>query len=64
VSARPNLSCAQCGRPLPADPIELARWNEGELAAAEQDEVTAGMLLCPECVEEDRSGEYEEGEAG
>jgi hypothetical protein len=64
MSATPTLACAQCGRPLPADPAQLARWNQGALAAAEIDEVAAAMLLCPECVEDDRSGDYEEGEAG
>ena len=60
----PTLACAQCGRPLPADQGELARWKQSALAAAELDEVAAAMLLCPECVEDDRAGEYEEGEAG
>jgi hypothetical protein len=64
LSVTPTLACAQCGRPLPDDPGELARWKQGALAAAELDEVAAAMLLCPECVEDDRAGEYEEGEAG
>jgi hypothetical protein len=59
------LSCAQCGRALPADPIELARWKHGNLAAAgELDETSAALLLCPDCVEEDILGQYEQGEAG
>jgi hypothetical protein len=59
------LGCSQCGRELPADPGELQRWEQGSLAVAgELDDVTASMLLCPDCVEEDRVGEYEEGDAG
>jgi hypothetical protein len=50
---------------LPRDATELARWNHGELAASgELDEIAAGMLLCPDCAEDDLLGEYEEGEAG
>lgn len=60
-----TLACAQCGRSLPRDATELARWNHGELAASgELDEIAAGMLLCPDCAEDDQLGEYEEGEAG
>ena len=60
-----TTGCAQCGRPLPSDAAELARWKNSTLAAAgEIDETTAAMLLCPECAEDDRLGEYEEGEAG
>jgi hypothetical protein len=59
------LSCSQCGRPAPADHYELRKWKHGDLAVAgELDEATATMLLCPECVEEDLSGEYEAGEPG
>jgi hypothetical protein len=59
------IGCAQCGCPLPSNAAELARWKNGTLAAAgEIDETTAAMLLCPECAEEERLGEYEEGEAG
>jgi hypothetical protein len=59
------LSCSQCGRSAPADPAELSRWKHGELVVSDElDETTATMLLCPECDEEDRSGEYEAGEPG
>jgi hypothetical protein len=59
------LGCSQCGRELPADADELRRWEQGSLVlAGEVDDVTAAMLLCPDCAEEDRAGEYEEGEAG
>lgn len=60
-----TTGCAQCGRPLPSDAAELVRWSNGTLAAAgEIDETSAAMLLCPECAEDDRLGDYEEGEAG
>jgi hypothetical protein len=60
-----SLRCSQCGRPAPADREELRGWKHGELVVAgELDEVAATMLLCPECVEEDESGEYEAGEPG
>ncbi len=63
--AMSTLACAQCGRSLPSDAAELARWKYGTLAASgEIDETAAGMLLCPDCAEGDRLGEYEEGEAG
>ena len=60
-----TTGCAQCGRPLPSDAAALARWKNRALAgAAEMDETAAAMLLCPECAEDDRLGEYEEGESG
>jgi hypothetical protein len=60
-----SLCCSQCGRDAPANRDELRGWRNGELAVAgELDDVTATMLLCPECVEEDSSGEYEAGESG
>jgi hypothetical protein len=60
-----TIGCAQCGRPLPSDPAELARWKNSSLAAAgEIDETIAAMLVCPECAEDDQLGAYEEGEAG
>jgi hypothetical protein len=60
-----RFRCSQCGRAAPSDPGELRTWRHGDLAAAgDLDEGAASMLLCPECVEEDRSGEYEAGEPG
>jgi ribosomal protein S26 len=60
-----TTGCAQCGRELPNDAAALARWKNRSLTATgEFDETTAAMLLCPECAEDDRLGEYEEGEAG
>jgi hypothetical protein len=60
-----RFRCSQCGRAAPADPDELRTWRHGDLAVAgEPDEATVAMLLCPECVEDDLSGEYEAGEPG
>ena len=58
-----EIACSQCGRAAPVDdPDELARWRHGRLLlAGELDEMTATMLLCPECLEEERAGAYEEG---
>jgi len=54
--------CSQCGRPAPAEPAALSGWRQGELALEEElDEVTAGLLVCPDCDAEDREGEYEAG---
>jgi hypothetical protein len=40
-------------------------WKNAVLAlSGETDDTTAAMLLCPECADEERLGEYEEGEAG
>lgn len=48
-----QLKCAQCGHVLPDDAAEVARWRHGYLAlAGEIDEVSAGMLLCPDCAAE------------
>ncbi len=57
------LRCAQCGR-APLDSSELARWRAPELVVDDPPEaLAAGMLLCPDCVEDDRSGAYDLGEA-
>jgi len=54
--------CSRCGREAPRDPAEARRWRHGDLIeAGEVDEVTAGLLLCPDCLEEDREHAYEEG---
>lgn len=59
-----ELACAQCGRAVPAEHEELRGWRHGDLVlAGELDDVTATMLLCPDCVAEDRAGEYEAGGA-
>ena len=57
-----RLACAQCGRPLPHDDRELARWKHGYLAG-ELDEVSQGILLCPACAADDRFGEFDAGVA-
>jgi hypothetical protein len=60
-----TIGCAQCGCPLPSEAAELARWKNARLAASgEIDDAAAAMLLCPECADDDRLGDYEEGEAG
>jgi hypothetical protein len=60
-----SLRCSQCGRAAPTDNDQLRDWKHGELVfAGELDEMAAAMLLCPECVEEDRTEEYEAGEPG
>jgi hypothetical protein len=57
-----ELACAQCGRPLPHDDREIARWKHGFLAA-ELDEVSQGILLCPGCAADAAVGEYDAGVA-
>lgn len=62
---RVHVECAQCGQRAPGDLVELGTWRHGELAlAGELDEVTAAMVLCPDCDAEDRRGDYDPGEAG
>ena len=60
-----TLTCSQCGRPAPADHAELADWGAGKLLLAgelnELDELSAELLVCPDCVRGDRAGEYEAG---
>jgi hypothetical protein len=58
-----DFACAQCGRAVSAND-ELRSWKHGDLLLADElDDVTATMLLCPECVAEDRAGDYETGGA-
>jgi hypothetical protein len=65
VSIRVSVECAQCGREAPTDRVELAGWRQGELLLDEEiDEVTAALVLCPDCDAEDRRGEFEAGDAG
>jgi hypothetical protein len=55
--------CSQCGQPVPADPVELARWKGGELLlAGELEDFAVGLLICPDCVRAERAGNYEAGE--
>jgi len=57
-----TLTCSQCGRDAPEDAGELGRWRHGELVlSGEVDDVTAAMLLCPDCMTEDLERAYEEG---
>ena len=53
-------TCAHCGRATPYDGRELAAWEAGELALADQlDDVTAMMLVCPICRRELSDTDYE-----
>jgi hypothetical protein len=65
AALRVAAECAQCGREAPADPRKLLEWRHGELALeGELDDVTAAMVLCPDCDAEDLTGAYDQGEAG
>jgi len=56
--------CAQCGREVPEDAQELGRWRHGELVLeGELDDVTAGMVVCPECDAVDLR-DYDQGDPG
>lgn len=58
-----GVTCAQCGRE-PLDTGELALWRPHVLVdAGPSDELAAAMLLCPDCVDDDRRGTYDAGEA-
>jgi hypothetical protein len=60
-----SLHCSQCGRAAPTDPDELRTWTQGEFSVTgELDELTAAMVLCADCVQEDLSMEYDAGESG
>ncbi len=60
-----TVCCSQCGRAVPTERDDLRGWKHGDLVlSGELDDVSATMLLCPECVEEDRSGEFDTGEPG
>lgn len=63
TSAKPIVTCAQCGRELPTDSVERVRWRPSEIVTAgELDEMTAGALLCPDCASHDLLDEHELGE--
>ena len=65
AALRMAAECAQCGRAAPADPAELSAWRHGDLAAeGDLDDVTAGMVVCPDCDAQDLSGDFDQGEAG
>jgi hypothetical protein len=55
------LTCYQCGRELPADAAEAARWKDADLVRS--GELDEAMLVCPECRDEDREMTYDEGGA-
>jgi len=65
VSVRVIVECAQCGQEAPAEPAELETWRHADLVLSDElDDVTASLVLCPECDAEDRQGEFEAGEPG
>ncbi len=56
--------CAQCGREVPLEAEELARWRHGDLVlAGDLDDVTAGMVVCPDCDADDLR-DFDQGEPG
>jgi hypothetical protein len=58
-----GLRCAQCDRLAPIDPELLRLWRHSELMISPLDELIVKMLLCPACLEDDHSGDFE-SEAG
>jgi hypothetical protein len=57
------LACSRCGAPAPADADGLAAWEYGShVARGDVDDVTASMLVCPDCRDELHDEAYE-GEA-
>jgi len=64
-AVRVCVECAQCGRGAPPDGVEMLGWRGSALALdGDLDDVTAAMVLCPDCQAEDRRGDYDQGEAG
>jgi len=56
--------CAQCGREVPADPHALTEWRHGDLVlAGDLDDVTAGMVVCPDCDSDDLR-DFDQGDPG
>jgi hypothetical protein len=58
------LRCARCEReaPLPSTPAFLL-WEHADIDPRDLlDEIEAHLLICPECREEERSGEDIGGE--
>jgi hypothetical protein len=55
-------TCSQCGQEAPSEAEQLAGWRHGDLVLrGELDEATAGLVLCPDCWEEDRAGAFDAG---
>ena len=54
-----GLRCAQCDRPAPTDPDLLRGWRHSELMTSPVDDLIVRMLLCPACLEEDHTGDFE-----
>ena len=58
-----DLRCAQCDRSAPTDPDLLHAWRHSALITRPMDELIVKMLLCPACLEDDRTGDFESGPA-
>ena len=62
--SRAVLRCARCEReaPPPSTP-EFSLWEHADIDPRDLlDEIEAHLLICPECREEERSGEEIGGE--
>ena len=56
--------CAQCGREVAVGAEELARWRHGDLVLeGDLDDVTAGMVVCPDCDADDLR-DFDQGDPG
>jgi hypothetical protein len=57
------VRCSQCGTEAAADPAALEDWRHGALVAAGEldDDAAAPLLLCPDCVADEREGMFEGG---
>jgi hypothetical protein len=57
------VRCSQCGTEATGDPTTLEDWLHGALVAAGEldDDAAADLLLCPDCVAEERDGVFETG---
>ena len=64
TTTEPRLVCSQCGRDAPPDSDDLASWRHGDFALEADGEIGEGLLLCPDCDDEDRERAFEEGEGG
>jgi hypothetical protein len=59
-----SLTCSRCGGPAPTpESAEFTAWRgSGAVLAGEVGDLAAGLLLCPECVAEDRTADELGGE--
>ena len=54
-----GLRCAQCDRIAPTDPDLLRGWRHSELMTSPLNDLIVRMLLCPACLEDDHTGDFE-----